>query len=80
MPTVHITKPGKDAKVSPIEEVGVAVTGEDEYPLQELDLHYSVNGAPEKVVSHAEAEGREAGGRQRRCFRWKTSSSFRATS
>ena len=26
MPTVRITKPGKDAKVSPIEEVQVAVT------------------------------------------------------
>ncbi len=61
-PTVHITKPGKDAKVSPIEEVTVAVTGEDDYPLQELDLHYSVNGAPEKVDLDAEAEGREEGG------------------
>ena len=27
MPTVHITKPGKDAKVSPIEEVGVTLSG-----------------------------------------------------
>ena len=57
MPTVEITKPGKDAKVSPIEEVGVTVTGEDEYPLQELDLHYSVNGAPEKVVSMLKEKG-----------------------
>src|ERR1700722_7970600 len=51
MPTVRITKPGKDAKVSPIEEVPIAVSGEDDYPLQELNVHYSVNGAPEKVVS-----------------------------
>src|SRR5580693_2272502 len=57
MPTVHITKPGKDAKVSPIEEVPVTVTGEDEYQLQELDLHYSVNGAPEKVVSMLKQKG-----------------------
>ena len=72
--------PGKDAKVSPIEEVAVAVTGEDEFPLQELDLHYSVNGGREKVDLAAEGEGREAGRRHDACFRWKTSSSFRATS
>ena len=47
-PTVRITKPGRDAKVSPIEEVAVQIAAEDEYPLQALDLHYSVNGAPEK--------------------------------
>src|SRR5580698_5353323 len=57
MPSVKITKPGKDAKVSPIEEVAVTVSGEDDYPLQELDLHYSVNGAPEKVVSMLKEKG-----------------------
>ncbi len=56
-PTVRITKPARDAKVSPIEEVGVTVTGEDEFPLQALDLHYSVNGAPEKVVSMLKQKG-----------------------
>src|ERR1019366_7177120 len=40
-PTVRIVRPGKDAKVSPIEEVPVQISAEDEYPLQELDLHYS---------------------------------------
>ena len=56
-PTVRITKPGKDAKVSPIEEVMVGVSAEDEYPLQEMDLHYSVNGAPEKTVSLLKEKG-----------------------
>ena len=56
-PAVHITRPGKDAKVSPIEEVSIAVSGEDEYPLQELDLHYSVNGAAEKTVSMLTQKG-----------------------
>ncbi|MGD1070335.1 MAG: hypothetical protein ABSB15_09350 [Bryobacteraceae bacterium] len=56
-PTVRITKPGKDAKVSPIEEVTVGVSAEDEYPLQEMDLHYSVNGAPEKTVSLLKDKG-----------------------
>ncbi len=56
-PEVHITKPGHDAKVSPIEEVPVTITGQDEFPLQELDLHYSVNGTPEKVVSMLKDKG-----------------------
>ena len=57
MPEVRITKPGRDAKVSPIEEVGITVTGQDEFPLQELDLHYSVNGNPEKVISMLKDKG-----------------------
>ena len=48
-PTVKITHPGADAKVSPIEEVTVTVTGSDDFALQGMDLHYSVNGEPEKV-------------------------------
>ncbi|NDJ11735.1 MAG: hypothetical protein EBY17_11170, partial [Acidobacteriia bacterium] len=56
-PTVKITKPGRDAKVSPIEEVLVELTAEDEYPLQELDLHYSVNGAPEKTINMLKQKG-----------------------
>ena len=56
-PTVRITKPGRDAKVSPIEEVDVRVESEDEYPLQELDLHYSVNGAAEKTVNLLKEKG-----------------------
>src|SRR5580704_17063262 len=56
-PTLRIVKPGRDAKVSPIEEVGVQVTAEDEYPLQELSLRYSVNGAPEKTVNLLKDKG-----------------------
>jgi hypothetical protein len=56
-PTVRITKPGRDAKVSPIEEVDVQVSAEDEYPLQALELHYSVNGAAEKTVSLLNEKG-----------------------
>lgn len=56
-PAVHITRPARDAKVSPIEEVAVTVNGEDEYPLQEMDLHYSVNGMPEKVMSMLKQKG-----------------------
>ena len=56
-PTVRITKPGKDANVSPIEEVDIAVSAEDEYPLQDLDIHYSVNGAPEKLLPLLKQKG-----------------------
>ncbi len=57
VPTVTIAKPGKDARVSPIEEVGVTVTAADDFPLQAVDLHYSVNGAPEKIVSMLRQKG-----------------------
>ncbi len=56
-PTLRISKPGRDAKVSPIEEVGVQVSAEDEYPLQELSLHYSVNGGEEKTISLLKDKG-----------------------
>ncbi len=56
-PTVKITRPGRDAKVNPIEEVTVAVEGQDDFGLNELNLHYSVNGGPEKTVSLLKGKG-----------------------
>jgi len=58
-PTVSILKPGRDAKVSPVEEVAVTVQGKDDFALQGLEIHYSVNGQPEKTVSVANAKGRK---------------------
>ncbi len=49
-PVVKITRPGRDTKVNPIEEVPVMVEADDDFGLRELDLHYSVNGGPEKTV------------------------------
>ncbi|MGH9472481.1 MAG: hypothetical protein ACRD1M_07025, partial [Terriglobales bacterium] len=49
-PQVALARPGRDYRASPIEEVTVALTASDAYGLRSLDLHYSVNGAPEKVV------------------------------
>ncbi len=60
-PTVKITHPGADAKVSPIEEVTVTVQGGDDFGLQAMDLHYSVNGQPEKVVSLLNSKGSQSG-------------------
>jgi len=52
-PTVSILKPGKDAGVSPIEELPVAVASSDDFGLRGVDLHYSINGGPEQVKSLA---------------------------
>ncbi|HEY2842262.1 MAG TPA: hypothetical protein VGJ09_01375, partial [Bryobacteraceae bacterium] len=56
-PTVRITHPGADAKVSPIEEVNINVEAQDDFALEGMELHYSVNGAPEKTVSLLGAKG-----------------------
>ncbi len=56
-PTVRIMHPGADARVSPIEEVTVAVHADDDFALQGMDLHYSVNGAAEKTVSLLATKG-----------------------
>lgn len=60
-PSVKITHPGADAKVSPIEEVTVTVTGADDFALQSMDLHYSVNGQAEKVIPLLSAKGAPTG-------------------
>ena len=49
-PEIKMTRPGRDFKASPIEEVTVQVDATDDFGLKSVELHYSVNGAPEKVV------------------------------
>ena len=49
-PSVRINHPGADSKVLPIEEVSIDVSAQDDFALEGMDLHYSVNGQPEKVV------------------------------
>ena len=49
-PEVKITRPGRDFRASPIEEVTVAVVAKDDFGLKEVTLHYAVNGGPEKAV------------------------------
>ncbi len=56
-PTVTINRPGKDAKASPIEEVTITATGKDDFGVMALDLHYSVNAGPEKVISLLKQKG-----------------------
>lgn len=49
-PTVRIVRPGRDPRVSPIEEVPVAVEAADDFGVKSLDLHYSVNGGAEQIA------------------------------
>lgn len=49
-PTVSFSKPGRDTSASPIEEVFLEAQAEDDYGVRNLELVYSVNGGPEKVV------------------------------
>ena len=61
-PRVRVSRPGRDAKVNPIEEVTIQVQAEDDFALRGIDLHYSVNGAPEKTVALGGTKGKEAEG------------------
>ncbi|HZU25672.1 MAG TPA: hypothetical protein VFA04_09125 [Bryobacteraceae bacterium] len=56
-PEIRITRPGRDARVNPIEEVPVTVEASDDFALEAVNLHYSVNGGPEQTVAVADAHG-----------------------
>lgn len=49
-PVVKIERPGRDSRVSPIEEVTVEVSAADDFGLRGVTLNYSVNGGPEHTV------------------------------
>ena len=50
-PTISFSKPGRDTRVTPIEEVFAEATAQDDYGIRNLELVYSVNGQPEQTVS-----------------------------
>jgi len=60
-PEVRIARPGRDARVSPIEEVAVEVEASDDYGLSGLELRYSVNAGPEKAVAFPQTRGAKEG-------------------
>jgi hypothetical protein len=49
-PMVQILRPGRDTRVTSLEEVFIEARGEDDYGVQRLELVYSVNGGPERTV------------------------------
>jgi hypothetical protein len=62
-PEVAISRPGGDYRASPIEEVTVGVKAADQFGLNDVHLHYSVNGGPELDVSLLKTPGtKEADG------------------
>jgi hypothetical protein len=62
-PSVRILKPSSDPKISPIEELPVTVEASDDFGVEGMDLHYSVNGATEQVVPLLKSKGvKEASG------------------
>jgi hypothetical protein len=56
-PTVAIVRPGRDTHVSPIEELPVAISASDDFGVEALDLHYSVNGGAEQTVPLLKQKG-----------------------
>ena len=49
-PTVIIDKPGRDMKVTSIQEIFSQVRAEDDFGIAAIELYYSVNGGEEKRV------------------------------
>jgi organic radical activating enzyme len=58
-PTVKFAQ--ADTRVSPIEELSVTVEANDDYGLQSMDLHYSVNGGDEQTVPLLKGKGTKEG-------------------
>ena len=52
-PEIKMTRPGRDFKASPIEEVTVQVEAKDDFGLKNVELHYSVNGGAGEGCRHA---------------------------
>ncbi len=57
-PSVVFRVPGRDLRVTNIEEVFAEVEAEDDYGVARLELIFSVNGGPEKTVSLYSGGGR----------------------
>ncbi len=56
-PSISFTEPGRDRKVTNIEEVFTEVTVQDDFGLRKLELFYSINGAPVESVPLAAPRG-----------------------
>jgi hypothetical protein len=56
-PQISIVRPGGDYRASPIEEVTVGVKAADQFGLNDVHLHYSVNGGPDRDLSLLKAPG-----------------------
>ncbi len=55
-PKVTITKPFRDVRATSVEEVFSEVKAEDDIGVGKVELHYSVNGGPEKTLNLRKGE------------------------
>jgi hypothetical protein len=58
-PEIQVLRPSPDYRASPIEEVTIAVKAADQFGVNDLALHYSVNGAPEQTVNLLKQKGQK---------------------
>ena len=56
-PEISIDRPSGDYRANPIEEVTVGVKARDPFGLNDVHLHYSVNGGPNRDVSLLQSPG-----------------------
>jgi hypothetical protein len=49
-PSVRFNKPGRDTQASPVEELFLEARADDDYGVKQLQLFYSANGAPPKMI------------------------------
>ncbi|RPJ61128.1 MAG: hypothetical protein EHM23_07980, partial [Acidobacteria bacterium] len=56
-PQVAVTKPGRDTKVTKLEEVLAEAKADDDFGLRSLELHFTVNGGQENVVNLFRGKG-----------------------
>ncbi len=56
-PEIAVARPSGDYRASPIEEVTVGVKASDQFGLNDVHLHYSVNGGPDHDISILKAPG-----------------------
>ncbi|MGH7594041.1 MAG: DUF4175 family protein, partial [Gemmatimonadales bacterium] len=59
-PQIRIVAPGRDTRVTSIEEVPVSIRASDDYRVQSVQLRYSVNGGAEQVVALTDTSHRSA--------------------
>ncbi len=59
-PEIAISRPGSDYRASPIEEVTIGVKAADQFGLNDVHLHYSVNGGPDRDVNLLKAPGEKS--------------------
>lgn len=57
-PLVQIVRPGRDTRVTSLEEVFIEAKGEDDFGVQKLELIFSVNGGAEQAVQLHEGKRR----------------------